>query len=94
MFQLEDEEVASLRSHIATLKTGRGAHRKYAPTAFSREDRIPRHARLLRRFAHRWAPRNDGPELEVRAARYSGGARPLAHGNVSVTIARSGTGEA
>jgi hypothetical protein len=35
MFQLNDEEQASLRSQIATLKTGRGQHRKYAPFAFT-----------------------------------------------------------
>ena len=30
-FQLTEQEWASLRSQIATLKTGRGAHRKYLP---------------------------------------------------------------
>jgi len=34
-FQLAAEEWASLRSQIATLKTGRGAHRKYLPYAFT-----------------------------------------------------------
>jgi hypothetical protein len=29
MFQLSDQEVAGLRSQIAALKGGRGAHRKY-----------------------------------------------------------------
>lgn len=35
MFQLTAEEYASLRSHFATLKTGRGQHRKYLPYAFT-----------------------------------------------------------
>jgi len=34
-FQLTEEEWTSLRSQIATLKTGRGAHRKYLPYAFT-----------------------------------------------------------
>ena len=34
-FQLTEEEWASLRSQIATLKMGRGAHRKYLPYAFT-----------------------------------------------------------
>ena len=37
MFQLEEDEVASLRSQIATLKKGRGEHRKYAPMAFTEQ---------------------------------------------------------
>jgi phage regulator Rha-like protein len=40
MFQLNDEEQASLRSQIATLKTGRGQHRKYAPFAFTEHGAI------------------------------------------------------
>jgi phage regulator Rha-like protein len=35
MFQLTKEESDSLRSQFATLKTGRGQHRKYAPFAFT-----------------------------------------------------------
>ena len=35
MFQLTAEEAESLRSQIATLKTGRGQHRKYRPYAFT-----------------------------------------------------------
>ncbi len=35
MFQLSEEEVPALRSQIATLKTGRGQHRKYRPYAFT-----------------------------------------------------------
>ena len=35
IFQLTTEEMASLRSQFATLKSGRGAHRKYLPYAFS-----------------------------------------------------------
>ena len=31
MFQLTEEEWAALRSQFATLKTGRGQHRKYLP---------------------------------------------------------------
>lgn len=34
-FQLTEEEWLALRSQIATLKTGRGAHRKYLPYAFT-----------------------------------------------------------
>jgi hypothetical protein len=34
-FQLTAEEWIALRSQIATLKTGRGGHRKYAPYAFT-----------------------------------------------------------
>ena len=37
MFQLDEGEVASLRSQIATLKKGRGEHRKYAPMAFTEQ---------------------------------------------------------
>jgi phage regulator Rha-like protein len=35
MFQLTAEEAEFLRSQIATLKTGRGQHRKYRPYAFT-----------------------------------------------------------
>jgi phage regulator Rha-like protein len=35
MFRLTAEENASLRSQFATLKTGRGRHRKYRPYAFT-----------------------------------------------------------
>ena len=35
MFQLSEKEFESLRSQIATLKTGRGQHRKYLPYAFT-----------------------------------------------------------
>lgn len=35
MFQLTTEEFTSLRSQFATLKTGRGQHRKYMPYAFT-----------------------------------------------------------
>jgi hypothetical protein len=34
-FTLTDEENEALRSHFATLKTGRGEHRKYTPRAFT-----------------------------------------------------------
>ena len=37
MFQLSREEVDSLRSQNATLKTGRGKHRKYFPFAFTEQ---------------------------------------------------------
>jgi phage regulator Rha-like protein len=40
MLQLNDQEQASLRSQIATLKTGRGQHRKYAPFAFTEHGAI------------------------------------------------------
>ena len=35
MFQLSAEEYDALRSQIATLKPGRGQHRKYLPYAFT-----------------------------------------------------------
>ncbi len=37
MFQLSREEAESLRSQIATLKTGRGKHRKFLPYAFTEQ---------------------------------------------------------
>jgi phage regulator Rha-like protein len=37
MFQLSDEENNSLRSQIATIKNGRGQHRKYLPYAFTEQ---------------------------------------------------------
>ena len=40
MFQLSDEEYASLRLQIATLKTGRGQHRKYLPYVFTEHGAI------------------------------------------------------
>jgi phage regulator Rha-like protein len=40
MFQLTNEEVAALRSHSATLKSGRGQHRKYLPHAFTEHGAI------------------------------------------------------
>ncbi len=40
MFQLSDEEWAALRSQFATLKTGRGQHRKYFPYAFTEHGAI------------------------------------------------------
>ena len=35
LLELSNQELASLRSQIATLKTGRGGHRKYLPMAFT-----------------------------------------------------------
>ena len=40
MFQLTVHEDAALRSQIATLKTGRGQHRKYPPYAFTEHGAI------------------------------------------------------
>ena len=40
MFQLTTEETSSLRSQIATLKTGRGQHRKYLPYVFTEHGAI------------------------------------------------------
>lgn len=37
MFQLDEDEVASLRSQTATIKKGRGEHRKYSPMAFTEQ---------------------------------------------------------
>ena len=40
MYQLEAEEWNSLRSQFATLKNGRGGHRKYVPSAFTEHGAI------------------------------------------------------
>lgn len=40
MFQLDEDAYAALRLHIATLKTGRGQHRKYLPLAFTEHGAI------------------------------------------------------
>jgi phage regulator Rha-like protein len=40
MFRLTAEEFESLRSHFATLKVGRGQHRKYLPFAFTEHGAI------------------------------------------------------
>lgn len=40
MFQLSEDEWAALRSQIATLKPGRGQHRKYLPYAFTEHGAI------------------------------------------------------
>jgi hypothetical protein len=40
MFRLSAEEWVSLRSQFATLKTGRGQHRKYLPLAFTEHGAI------------------------------------------------------
>ena len=40
MFQLNGEEHEALRSQIATLKTGRGQHRKYRPYVFTEHGAI------------------------------------------------------
>ena len=40
MFQLTAQEAAALRSQIATLKAGRGQHRKYLPYAFTEHGAI------------------------------------------------------
>lgn len=40
MFQLDAEEFAALRLQSATLKTGRGQHRKYLPLAFTEHGAI------------------------------------------------------
>ena len=37
MFQLSTKEMTALRSQTVTLKTGRGAHRKYRPYAFTEQ---------------------------------------------------------
>jgi hypothetical protein len=37
MYQLSAEEYESLRSHFATLKVGRGTHRKYLPYVFTEQ---------------------------------------------------------
>src|SRR3989338_4059981 len=37
MFQLTNQEVACLRSQIATLEKGRGRHRKYLPYVFTEQ---------------------------------------------------------
>jgi hypothetical protein len=40
MFQLNEEEFAALRLQFATLKTGRGQHRKYLPHVFTEHGAI------------------------------------------------------
>ena len=40
MFRLTEQEVNSLRSHFATLDTGRGKHRKFLPWAFTEHGAI------------------------------------------------------
>lgn len=40
MFQLSGDEWVALRSQFATLKTGRGQHRKYLPYAFTEHGAI------------------------------------------------------
>jgi hypothetical protein len=40
IFELTNQELASLRSQFATLKTGRGAHRKYRPVVFTEHGAI------------------------------------------------------
>lgn len=40
LLHLTEAETSSLRSQIATLKTGRGQHRKYPPTAFTEHGAI------------------------------------------------------
>jgi hypothetical protein len=40
MFQLTAEEISSLRSQFATLKLGRGRHRKYLPYVFTEHGAI------------------------------------------------------
>lgn len=40
MFQLSEDEWVALRSQFATLKTGRGQHRKYLPYAFTEHGAI------------------------------------------------------
>jgi hypothetical protein len=40
MFQLTDDEATALRSQFATLKNGRGQHRKYLPYAFTEHGAI------------------------------------------------------
>ena len=40
MFQLDEQEYAALRLQFATLKTGRGQHRKYLPYVFSEHGAI------------------------------------------------------
>ena len=40
ILELSNQELVALRSQIATLKPGRGAHRKYAPLAFTEHGAI------------------------------------------------------
>ena len=40
MFHLDNQDLAVLRSQIATLKTGHGQHRKYRPRAFTEHSAI------------------------------------------------------
>ncbi len=40
VFSLNNQDITSLRSHFATLKSGRGEHRKYSPLAFTEHGAI------------------------------------------------------
>ena len=51
MFQLSAEEVAALRLQSATLKTGRGQHRKFLPWAFTEHGALMASAEVLKRMA-------------------------------------------
>ena len=57
MFQLTPEEFTSLRSQNATLKIGRGQHRKYLPYAFT-EQGVAMHSGVL----------NSGRAIDVNVA--------------------------
>ena len=46
MFQLNNQDVAALRSQIVTLKSGRGEHSKYPPYAFT-EQGVAMHSSVL-----------------------------------------------
>jgi hypothetical protein len=63
MFWLSAEEWDSLRSQFATLKTGRGQHRKYLPLAFSEHGAIMAATILNSPRAERVQDRDDLPGL-------------------------------
>jgi hypothetical protein len=73
MFQLSDEEFAAQRLQSATLKTGRGQHRKYLPYAFTE------HGAIILETAVTQAPRASVAGSAVRfGRRCAGRCRPAA----------------
>lgn len=71
MFQLTAEEVERLRSQIATLKPGRGQHRKYRPYVFTEQgvamlSSVLRNKRARASIVHAASWRNRGEALRDR----------------------------
>jgi hypothetical protein len=71
MFQLSTDEAAALRSQFATLKPGRGQHRKYRPYAFTEHGAIMAAGAqgFLARSNHRWDSQSHSRTHESAAAK-------------------------